>query len=137
MVTATRSAILRFKIKNVAGEPKENKRCHLPSKLSYDIMANSNQWSFQDETHGVIKAPKIGETVQLCLKVIPNLHGPLSFPTLTLCDCLEEDGKKTKTKGLNGKQDYVPLSSAQVYDVSCGDVIYIYTLQQATNSSYV
>ena len=131
-VTTRRSAFLKFDIRNVA-------KSRFTSKLRYDVTVDGKMWKLQQHPWGVIEAPKPGQLTQLMIKAVP-LVGLVELPTLTLSQYLVDiNPKRTHSpvvsgqKELNASDDkYIPLSSAQVYNLSLGDVVGIATVQLAS-----
>ena len=125
-VTTKRTAFLKFDIKNVT-------KNRFTTKLRYDVMADSKIWNLQDRPWGVIEVPKPGQQTQLSIKVMPLVVGLVELPTLTLSQYLADinpKGTGSPGKELNTSDGRcIPLSNAQLYNLSLGEAVSIATVQ--------
>lgn len=118
-----RLAKLSYIVKNVSS----NKKASLPTELNYHIAADPSKWTLKDSMEGVINAPRIGEDIEIAVQVLPNTVGILPIPVLTLCAVNSEETDSQEDKGLTEK--LVPLTGAQVYNHSYGQVVSISPLK--------
>ena len=93
----------------------------LPSKLYYCVQVDARQWTMLDSHEGVVRAPLTGQMVQLVISVSPNATGLLPLPTLTLCKCPDDFNLASPSKVSD--VELVPMTNAQVYNLSHGNVV--------------
>ena len=118
-----RLATLSYKVRNVSSDKKSS----LTNKLNYCIAADRTKWTVRDPTEGVVNSPRGGETIEITVRVSPNEVGVLPIPVLTLSAVNQEEADSAETKGLTEK--LVPLTGAQVYNLSYGQVVSISPLK--------
>lgn len=120
VLAVKRAASLSYKVKNVSTSAEGR----LPQKLTYQIAPDLSKWVIHDTLQGQVDVPGIGEEIELLVQVFPNEVGALAVPGLTLSAILTEDveGSEELTKTF-------PLTGAQVYDMSCGQVVNISPLK--------
>ena len=74
-----------------------------------------------DSNEGVMRAPSTGQMVQLVISVSPNATGLLPLSTLTLCKCPDDFNLESPSKVSD--VELVPMTNAQVYNLSHGNVV--------------
>ena len=116
-VTVKQSAILKYHIRNVA---QNDSKQQLPNKLYYCVQVDARHWTM-DSHEGVVRAPLTGQTIQLVISVSPNASGLLPLPTLTLCKCPDDFNLTSPSKVPD--VELVPMTNAQVYNLSHGNVV--------------
>ena len=68
-----------------------------------------------------MRAPLTGQMAQLVISVSPNVTGLLPLPTLTLCKCPDDFNLASLSKVSD--VELVPMTNAQVYNLSHGNVV--------------
>ena len=116
--SSTVAVILKYHIKNIA---QNDSKQQLPSKLYYCVQVDTSQWTMLDSHEGVVRAPLTGQMVQLVINVSPNVTGLLPLPTLTLCKCPDDFNLASLSKVSD--VELVPMTNAQVYNLSHGNVV--------------
>ena len=117
-VVVRQPAILKYHIKNIG---QNDSKQQLPSKLYYCVQVDVRQWTMLDSHEGVVRAPLTGQMVQLVISVSPYATGLLPLPTLTLCKCPDDFNLASPSKVSD--VELVPMTNAEVYNLSHGNVV--------------
>ena len=132
-VTNKCTAVLHYHIKNVATLEEITDSSHFPANLSYKVTFDPKHWTFQDNSRGMVEGPKLGQLSKLSFRVVPQLAGSLPLPTLILRFNPKENEESSGKKGSKVMEEvsfgYIPLTSAQVYDLTQGEVVNVQPLQ--------
>lgn len=97
-------------------------------KLRYEVCINKKVWNIQAHGQGILEVPGPQKTVRLQFQVVPITSGMIELPSLVLyrVDVDIGNGGGKTSNGRSGAEK-IPLTNAQIYNMSRGKVVTVNT----------